>query len=267
MTPRSPSLREIGVDTGGSNVQFAVNPKNGRLIVIEMNPRVSRSSALASKATGFPIAKIAAKLAVGYTLDELKNDITGGATPASFEPTIDYVVTKVPRFAFEKFPQANDRLTTQMKSVGEVMAIGSCFQESIQKALRGLETGKDGFTPLSSDREEIVHEISEAGPERIFYVADAFRTGMTLEEVHEMTDIDMWFLVQIKEIVDIEKRLEGVKLADITREEMLFLKKKGFSDKRLAKVLGVKGSRSAPSPRRVVRAPGLQARGHVRGRI
>ncbi len=233
-------LREIGVDTGGSNVQFAVNPKNGRLIVIEMNPRVSRSSALASKATGFPIAKIAAKLAVGYTLDELKNDITGGATPASFEPTIDYVVTKVPRFAFEKFPQANDRLTTQMKSVGEVMAIGSCFQESIQKALRGLETGKDGFTPLSSDREEIVHEISEAGPERIFYVADAFRTGMTLEEVHEMTDIDMWFLVQIKEIVDIEKRLEGVKLADITREEMLFLKKKGFSDKRLAKVLGVK---------------------------
>ena len=233
-------LREIGVDTGGSNVQFAVNPNNGRLIVIEMNPRVSRSSALASKATGFPIAKIAAKLAVGYTLDELKNDITGGATPASFEPTIDYVVTKVPRFAFEKFPQANDRLTTQMKSVGEVMAIGSCFQESIQKALRGLETGKDGFTPLSSDREEIVHEISEAGPERIFYVADAFRTGMTLEEVHEMTDIDMWFLVQIKEIVDIEKRLEGVKLADITREEMLFLKKKGFSDKRLAKVLGVK---------------------------
>lgn len=233
-------LREIGVDTGGSNVQFAVNPKNGRLIVIEMNPRVSRSSALASKATGFPIAKLAAKLAVGYTLDELKNDITGGATPASFEPTIDYVVTKVPRFAFEKFPQANDRLTTQMKSVGEVMAIGSCFQESIQKALRGLETGKDGFTPLSSDREEIVHEISEAGPERIFYVADAFRTGMTLEEVHEMTDIDMWFLVQIKEIVDIEKRLEGVKLADITREEMLFLKKKGFSDKRLAKVLGVK---------------------------
>ena len=233
-------LREIGVDTGGSNVQFAVNPNNGRLIVIEMNPRVSRSSALASKATGFPIAKIAAKLAVGYTLDELKNDITGGATPASFEPTIDYVVTKVPRFAFEKFSQANDRLTTQMKSVGEVMAIGSCFQESIQKALRGLETGKDGFTPLSSDREEIVHEISEAGPERIFYVADAFRTGMTLEEVHEMTDIDMWFLVQIKEIVDIEKRLEGVKLADITREEMLFLKKKGFSDKRLAKVLGVK---------------------------
>ena len=233
-------LREIGVDTGGSNVQFAVNPKNGRLIVIEMNPRVSRSSALASKATGFPIAKIAAKLAVGYTLDELKNDITGGATPASFEPTIDYVVTKVPRFAFEKFPQANDRLTTQMKSVGEVMAIGSTFQESIQKALRGLETGKDGFTPISNDREEIVHEISEAGPERIFYVADAFRIGMTLDEVHQMTDIDMWFLVQIKELVDIEKRVAQVKLEDITEEEMLFVKKKGFSDKRLASVLGVK---------------------------
>ena len=233
-------LREIGVDTGGSNVQFAVNPKNGRLIVIEMNPRVSRSSALASKATGFPIAKIAAKLAVGYTLDELKNDITGGATPASFEPTIDYVVTKVPRFAFEKFPQANDRLTTQMKSVGEVMAIGSTFQESFQKALRGLETGKDGFTPISSDREEIVHEISEAGPERIFYVADAFRIGMTLDEVHQMTDIDTWFLVQIKELVDIEKRVAQVKLEDLTKEEMLFLKKKGFSDKRLANVLGVK---------------------------
>ena len=233
-------LREIGVDTGGSNVQFAVNPKNGRLIVIEMNPRVSRSSALASKATGFPIAKIAAKLAVGYTLDELKNDITGGATPASFEPTIDYVVTKVPRFAFEKFPQANDRLTTQMKSVGEVMAIGSTFQESIQKALRGLETGKDGFTPISNDREEIVHEISEAGPERIFYVANAFRIGMTLDEVHQMTDIDMWFLVQIKELVDIEKRVAQVKLEDITKEEMLFVKKKGFSDKRLASVLGVK---------------------------
>lgn len=233
-------LREIGVDTGGSNVQFAVNPKNGRLIVIEMNPRVSRSSALASKATGFPIAKIAAKLAVGYTLDELKNDITGGATPASFEPTIDYVVTKVPRFAFEKFPQANDRLTTQMKSVGEVMAIGSTFQESIQKALRGLETGKDGFTPISNDREEIVHEISEAGPERIFYVADAFRIGMTLDEVHQMTDIDMWFLVQIKELIDIEKRVAQVKLEDITKEEMLFLKKKGFSDKRLASVLAVK---------------------------
>lgn len=231
-------LREIGVDTGGSNVQFAVNPKNGRLIVIEMNPRVSRSSALASKATGFPIAKVAAKLAVGYTLDELKNDITGGATPASFEPTIDYVVTKVPRFAFEKFPQADDRLTTQMKSVGEVMAIGSSFQESLQKALRGLETGKDGLTPLSTDREEIIHEISEAGPERIFYVADAMRLGLTNDEIHEMTSIDPWFLAQMRELIDIEKRVEGVNLADISREELFFLKQKGFSDKRLAKLTG-----------------------------
>ena len=233
-------LREIGVDTGGSNVQFAVNPKNGRLIVIEMNPRVSRSSALASKATGFPIAKIAAKLAVGYTLDELDNDITGGKTPASFEPTIDYVVTKVPRFAFEKFPQANDRLTTQMKSVGEVMAIGSTFQESLQKALRGLETGKDGLTPITTDREDIVHELCEAGPERIFYVADAFRIGMTVKEVQEMTSIDPWFLVQIKELVDIEKRLEGVALDAVSAEEMFWLKQKGFSDKRLAAVMGVK---------------------------
>ena len=231
-------LREIGVDTGGSNVQFAVNPKNGRLIVIEMNPRVSRSSALASKATGFPIAKVAAKLAVGYTLDELKNDITGGATPASFEPTIDYVVTKVPRFAFEKFPQADDRLTTQMKSVGEVMAIGSSFQESLQKALRGLETGKDGLTPLSSDREEIIHKISEAGPERIFYVADAMRLGLTNDEIHEMTSIDPWFLAQMRELIDIEKRVEGVNLADISREDLFFLKQKGFSDKRLAKLTG-----------------------------
>ena len=231
-------LREIGVDTGGSNVQFAVNPKNGRLIVIEMNPRVSRSSALASKATGFPIAKVAAKLAVGYTLDELKNDITGGATPASFEPTIDYVVTKVPRFAFEKFPQADDRLTTQMKSVGEVMAIGSSFQESLQKALRGLETGKDGLTPLSADREEIIHEISEAGPERIFYVADAMRLGLTNDEIHEMTSIDPWFLAQMRELIDIEKRVEGLNLADISREDLFFLKQKGFSDKRLAKLTG-----------------------------
>ena len=231
-------LREIGVDTGGSNVQFAVNPKNGRLIVIEMNPRVSRSSALASKATGFPIAKVAAKLAVGYTLDELKNDITGGATPASFEPTIDYVVTKVPRFAFEKFPQADDRLTTQMKSVGEVMAIGSSFQESLQKALRGLETGKDGLTPLSTDREEIIHEISEAGPERIFYVADAMRLGLTNDEIHEMTSIDPWFLAQMRELIDIEKRVGGVNLADISREDLFFLKQKGFSDKRLAKLTG-----------------------------
>lgn len=235
-------LREIGVDTGGSNVQFAVNPKNGRLVVIEMNPRVSRSSALASKATGFPIAKVAAKLAVGYTLNELKNDITGGSTPASFEPTIDYVVTKVPRFAFEKFPMANDRLTTQMKSVGEVMAIGSTFQESLQKALRGLETGKDGLTPVSTDREEIVHEVGEAGPDRIFYLADAMRMGFSNEELHEMSAIDPWFLAQIRELIDIEERVKESSLAAVTREEMLFLKKKGFSDKRLAKVLGVKES-------------------------
>ena len=230
-------LREIGVDTGGSNVQFAVNPKNGRLIVIEMNPRVSRSSALASKATGFPIAKIAAKLAVGYTLDELKNDITNGATPASFEPTIDYVVTKIPRFAFEKFPQADDRLTTQMKSVGEVMAIGSSFQESLQKALRGLETGKDGLTSLSTDREEIIHEISEAGPERLFYVADAMRLGMSIDEIHAMTAIDPWFLAQIQELVCIEKRLEKVSIETLEKDALYYLKKKGFSDKRLARLL------------------------------
>src|SRR5450631_1784644 len=182
-------LRKIGVDTGGSNVQFAINPDDGRLLIIEMNPRVSRSSALASKATGFPIAKIAAKLAVGYTLDELRNDITGGATPASFEPSIDYVVTKIPRFTFEKFPGANDRLTTQMKSVGEVMAIARSFQESLQKALRGLETGIDGLSERSTDREEIIQEIGEAGPERILFVGDAFRIGMSLDEVFEETAI------------------------------------------------------------------------------
>src|SRR5512132_420511 len=200
-------LREIGVDTGGSNVQFAVNPADGRLIVIEMNPRVSRSSALASKATGFPIAKIAAKLAVGYTLDELRNDITGGATPASFEPTIDYVVTKIPRFAFEKFPQADNHLTTQMKSVGEVMAIGRTFQESFQKALRGLEVGSDGLDERSTDRDEIIEELGEPGPARIWFVGDAFRIGMTLSEVFEETAIDPWFLAQIEELVQIESRL------------------------------------------------------------
>ncbi len=233
-------LREIGVDTGGSNVQFAINPENGRLVIIEMNPRVSRSSALASKATGFPIAKIAAKLAVGYTLNELKNEITGGATPASFEPTIDYVVTKVPRFAFEKFPQANNRLTTQMKSVGEVMAVGSSFQESLQKALRGLETGKDGLTPITSDREIIAREISEAGPERILYLADAMRVGMSDEEIHAKTSIDPWFLAQIRELVEIEKRVARRSLDSVTRQELLFLKKKGFSDKRLGKLFDVK---------------------------
>src|SRR5213595_533650 len=201
-------LREIGVDTGGSNVQFAIDPADGRMIVIEMNPRVSRSSALASKATGFPIAKIAAKLAVGYTLDELRNDITGGQTPASFEPTIDYVVTKVPRFAFEKFKQADDRLTTQMKSVGEVMAIGRTFQESLQKALRGLETGVDGFNLKTVDPDTIGDELAYPRAERLWYVADAFGIGMSVEELHRYTKIDPWFLSQIKDIVDMELAIE-----------------------------------------------------------
>jgi carbamoyl-phosphate synthase large subunit len=230
-------LREIGVDTGGSNVQFAVNPENGRMIVIEMNPRVSRSSALASKATGFPIAKVAARLAVGYTLDELKNEITGGATPASFEPTIDYVVTKVPRFAFEKFPTADARLTTQMKSVGEVMAIGRTFQESFQKALRGLEVGVDGLNQKTTDREKIQIELGEPGPERIWYVGDAFAQGFSLDEVHQLTKIDPWFLSQIKEIVDIELALEQRTLADLDVETLLQLKRRGFSDRRLAFLL------------------------------
>jgi carbamoyl-phosphate synthase large subunit len=227
-------LREIGVDTGGSNVQFALNPRDGRLLIIEMNPRVSRSSALASKATGFPIARIAAKLAVGYTLDELKNEITGSATPASFEPTIDYVVTKVPRFAFEKFPQADDRLTTQMKSVGEVMAIGRTFQESFQKALRGLEVGVDGLNQRTRDRETIETELGDPGPERIWYVGDAFENGFSLEEVHELTRIDPWFLAQIKEIVDLEMELDDRALADIDAATLRELKRKGFSDRRLA---------------------------------
>ena len=235
-------LREIGVDTGGSNVQFAINPKNGRMIVIEMNPRVSRSSALASKATGFPIAKVAAKLAVGYTLDELRNEITGGATPASFEPTIDYVVTKVPRFAFEKFAQADNHLTTQMKSVGEVMAIGRTFQESFQKALRGLEVGSDGLDGHSSDRDEIVEEIGEPGPNRIWFVGDAFRIGMTLDEVFEETAIDPWFLAQIEELVQIEGRLKGRALTDLTADELRYLKRKGFSDRRLATLLAASAS-------------------------
>ncbi len=231
-------LREIGVDTGGSNVQFAVNPKDGRLIVIEMNPRVSRSSALASKATGFPIAKIAAKLAVGYTLDELRNDITGGATPASFEPTIDYVVTKVPRFAFEKFPQADSRLTTQMKSVGEVMAMGRTFQESFQKALRGLEVGVDGMNEKTQDREVLEKELGEPGPERIWYVGDAFAQGMSLDEVHQLTRIDPWFLAQIQDIVQTELDLErNFTLDQLDREHLYALKQKGFSDRRLAKLL------------------------------
>lgn len=230
-------LREIGVDTGGSNVQFAINPKDGRMIVIEMNPRVSRSSALASKATGFPIAKIAAKLAVGYTLDELKNDITGGAIPASFEPTIDYVVTKIPRFAFEKFPHANDRLTTQMKSVGEVMAIGRTFQESVQKALRGLEVGVYGFDEVECTPESLEHELANPGAQRILYLAQAFREGMSLEKIHQLTKIDPWFLSQIEALVEIEQKLKGRSLKGIDADEMRALKRKGFSDRRLAKLL------------------------------
>ena len=231
-------LREIGVDTGGSNVQFSINPDDGRMVVIEMNPRVSRSSALASKATGFPIAKVAAKLAVGYTLDELKNEITGGATPASFEPTIDYVVTKIPRFAFEKFPQANDRLTTQMKSVGEVMAIGRTFQESFQKALRGLEVGVHGLDEKYSDLETVVSELGSPGPERIWAVSDAFRLGMSVDEVFAVSKIDPWFLVQIADLIRQEKSLTGRTLESISADELRVLKRSGFADARLAALLG-----------------------------
>ncbi|OED82266.1 carbamoyl phosphate synthase large subunit [Vibrio cyclitrophicus ZF65] len=237
-------LREIGVETGGSNVQFGINPKDGRMVIIEMNPRVSRSSALASKATGFPIAKIAAKLAVGFTLDELMNDITGGATPASFEPTIDYVVTKIPRFNFEKFAGANDRLTTQMKSVGEVMAIGRNQQESLQKALRGLEVGATGFDEMVDlDAPDalttIRHELKEAGAERIWYIADAFRAGMSVDGVFNLTQIDRWFLVQIEDIVKLEQELKAKGFAGLNKDELNKLKRKGFADARLSKILGV----------------------------
>ena len=240
-------LREIGVDTGGSNVQFAIDPDNGRMIIIEMNPRVSRSSALASKATGFPIAKVAAKLAVGYTLDELSNEITGGVTPASFEPSIDYVVTKVPRFAFEKFPRANDRLTTQMKSVGEVMAIGRTLQESLQKALRGLETGMSGFDEIithfdagkKDDVKGLRNELRQPGPDRIWYVGEAFRHGLTLEEVHDVTRIDPWFLVQIEDIIKTESDIAAAQLDAVTRDQMLGWKRKGFSDERMSKLMAV----------------------------
>ena len=235
-------LREIGVDTGGSNVQFSVNPDTGRMIVIEMNPRVSRSSALASKATGFPIAKIAAKLAIGYTLDELKNDITGGQTPASFEPSIDYVVTKIPRFAFEKFREADPHLTTQMKSVGEVMAMGRTFQESFQKALRGLEIGIDGLNPVSTDLNEITTEIREPKDKRILFVADAFRMGMSVDEVFNHSKIDRWFLVQIEELVKLEQYVAQLTLEQINADDLRELKKKGFSDRRLAQILKVKDS-------------------------
>ena len=236
-------LREIGVDTGGSNVQFAIDPRDGRMIVIEMNPRVSRSSALASKATGFPIAKVAAKLAVGYTLDELRNEITGGAMPASFEPTIDYVVTKIPRFTFEKFPQADDRLTTQMKSVGEAMAIGRTFQESLQKALRSLEIGIDGLSEridpnVEDAADKLARELRQPGADRILYVADALRLGWSLDELQRHTRIDPWFLAQIEELVGEERALDGRVLGSLQADELLVLKRKGFSDARLAKLLG-----------------------------
>ncbi|MFZ8943364.1 MAG: carbamoyl-phosphate synthase large subunit [Methylophilaceae bacterium] len=236
-------LREIGVDTGGSNVQFAINPKDGRMVVIEMNPRVSRSSALASKATGFPIAKIAAKLAVGYTLDELRNDITGGLTPASFEPTIDYVVTKIPRFAFEKFPKADSRLTTQMKSVGEVMAIGRTFQESLQKALRGLEIGVDGLVSLSSDKDEIIRELRQPGPNRIWYVADAMRVGLDLESIFQNSSIDPWFLKQIKNIVDNEVIIKQLNFSKLGKDDFLEIKRLGFSDSRIAHLVNLPESK------------------------
>ena len=232
-------LREIGVDTGGSNVQFAINPLDGRMVVIEMNPRVSRSSALASKATGFPIAKIAAKLAVGFTLDELKNDITGGQTPASFEPSIDYVVTKIPRFAFEKFPKADSHLTTQMKSVGEVMAIGRTFQESFQKALRGLETGVNGLSTKTKDIDLIINQLRQPGPERIWFLADGFRLGMSLDDIHQESKIDPWFLIQIQELIQLENQISSYKLNDLDAAILLKFKKKGFSDERLAELMGV----------------------------
>ena len=238
-------LREIGVETGGSNVQFGIDPDTGRMVVIEMNPRVSRSSALASKATGFPIARVAAKLAVGFTLDELRNEITGGITPASFEPTIDYVVTKIPRFTFEKFPLAPDRLTTQMKSVGEVMAIGRTFQESMQKALRGLEVGISGFDPVldseaSNAQEVLLRELKDPGAQRIRYVGDAFRAGMTVSDLYEHTRIDPWFLVQIEDIIKDEQRLKTMSVEQLDKAQLYRLKRKGFSDERLAKILGVK---------------------------
>ncbi|MES2858727.1 MAG: carbamoyl-phosphate synthase large subunit, partial [Pseudomonadota bacterium] len=235
-------LRKIGVDTGGSNVQFGINAKDGRVVVIEMNPRVSRSSALASKATGFPIAKVAAKLAVGYTLDELKNEITGGLTPASFEPAIDYVVTKIPRFAFEKFPSADSRLTTQMKSVGEVMAIGRTFQESLHKALRGLETGKVGLDPTGLDlgnEDDLTilrRELKEPGPERIFHLADAFRAGMSVEDVHALSFVDPWFLDQIEELVESEGDVVRRGLSGLDAARLRRLKRQGFSDARIAQL-------------------------------
>ena len=231
-------LREIGVETGGSNVQFTINPEDGEMLVIEMNPRVSRSSALASKATGFPIAKVAAKLAVGYTLDELRNDITGGIIPSSFEPAIDYVVTKIPRFNFEKFPQAEPVLTTQMKSVGEVMAIGRTFQESFQKAIRGLEISKEGlneiYDPSNQDLSTLKKELSVPSPDRIWFLADAIRNGLSIQEIFNLTKIDPWFISQIEDLVNEEQILQGLSLNSIEKDYFLSVKKKGFSDKRLA---------------------------------
>ena len=240
-------LREIGVDTGGSNVQFAINPDNGKMVVIEMNPRVSRSSALASKATGFPIAKVAALLSVGYTLDELKNDITGGLTPASFEPSIDYIVTKIPKFAFEKFPQAEPKLTTQMKSVGEVMAIGSNFQESLQKALASMEEDLNGLNSIVEKsyeecKEEILYQLTFPGPKRLFYVCDAIRAGWGLEKIYELTKIDYWFLDQLEEILNIESSLQDTKLSDLDHEAIYSLKNKGFTDSRIAELINIKES-------------------------
>ena len=237
-------LREIGVETGGSNVQFGINPDTGRMVVIEMNPRVSRSSALASKATGFPIAKVAAKLAVGYTLDELRNEITGGVTPVSFEPSIDYVVTKIPRFTFEKFPQADARLTTQMKSVGEVMAIGRTFQESLQKAMRGLEVGSEGFEEkvdltTTDGQETLTQELNVPGAERLWYIGDAFRSGLSVDDVFRNTHVDPWYLVQIEDLIREEERLKSAGKADIDKDTLFRLKRKGFSDGRLAKLLGI----------------------------
>ena len=237
-------LREIGVETGGSNVQFAINPEDGRMVVIEMNPRVSRSSALASKATGFPIAKIAAKLAVGFTLDELRNDITGGKTPASFEPTIDYVVTKIPRFNFEKFPDTSTVLTTQMKSVGEVMSIGRTFQESLQKALRGLEVGSSGFEPVADlnaadIEDQLATHLQIPGPERIWWIGDAFRYGWDLDKINQQTQIDKWFLVQIEDLILTEAKIKNTSMADIDANFMLSIKRKGFADLRLASLLDI----------------------------
>ena len=234
-------LREIGVETGGSNVQFTINPEDGEMLIIEMNPRVSRSSALASKATGFPIAKVAAKLAVGYTLDELSNDITGGVIPASFEPSIDYVVTKIPRFNFEKFIQTDPVLSTQMKSVGEVMAIGRTFQESLQKAIRGLETGRSGLDPIFNEDDEfetLKQKISIPSPDRLWFVADGFRNGLTPQEVFEYSKIDPWFLIQIKDLIDIEVSLEDVSIKDLGYEQLYGLKRKGFSDSRIGALIG-----------------------------